>query len=181
MKNLLTFAVSVASVGMLTAATIDWELPNLTDGDGNAIQNVDMSKIVFILEDDSTYTSSDGKIVVNDDSTLSTGSNTLIYDDPLQGTWTDDNPGGGTYYMAFYNGSNYYAISDGGGHAMTVEVGSDPTVPNSPGQGAVVFSDEVWDNGSVGTVATSVPVPEPATAALAFVGLAMLIRRRKVA
>ena len=179
MKNLLTCAVSLASVGMLTASTIDWELPNLTDGEGHTIQNVDVSKIVFILDDDSTYTSSDGKITVNDDSVLSTGSNELILNDPLQGTWTDDNPGGGTYYMAFYNGSDYYAISDGNGSAMTVVVGSDPTVPTSPGQGAVVFSETVWDYGSVGTVARSVPVP--ATAALAYAGLAMLIRRRTVA
>ena len=87
--------------------------------------------------------------------------------------------------MAFYDGESYYAISDGAGGYLQVtapaENSGDPLVPGSSVASYHPFSDDVT---SVSTVAQTVgggstpSVPEPATAALAVVGVAMLLRRR---
>lgn len=186
MKNILSFAATLGLVGLLGATTIDWELPNLTDGstDANAIE-VGIDDIVFILQDANamSYDSSSGIITVTDSTQVNSGSNTLIDTDPLQGTWTDSNTAGGTYYMAYKSGSTYYAISDGSDGVMTVvttaDSGNDPLTPGGAVNGTATFSDSVWESGTIKTIATS--VPEPATAALALAGIAMLVSRRRVA
>ena len=185
MKKSLTFAVSLASAAMLSASVIDWELPNLTDGKGNALSISD-SDIVFLLESSYTY---DGATGLFDVSSAPSGNNVINDQDDeyTAGTWTDSNTAGGTYAMAFYDSSSgkYYAISDGNSGYMTVSASADnpnadPTIPNSSTSGSLSYDDfPVSATGTVSTVAQQ--VPEPATAALALAGVAMLIRRRRIA
>ena len=184
MKKSLSFAIALSSAAMLSASVIDWELPNLVDNNGDLSYDIDDIVFIFDSDDIMSYDSTTGKITVKDTELLNSGSNTEIDTDPLQGTWSDSNTLAGSYYMALKSGSDYYAISDGNDGVMTVEVlanNGNALIPggSTDGKGTVTFSDAVWTEGSVHTVAPS--VPEPATAALAFAGLAMLIRRRKVA
>lgn len=186
MKKRLSFAVSIASAALLSASTINWELPNLTDGDGTSLEWGDnAANIVFILASDAG-TPAEGVFQVADGYVVS-GSNVVKDQDDeyIAGTWTDSNTSGGNYVMAFYDGESYYAISDGAGGYLQVtapaENSGDPLVPGSSVASYHPFSDDVT---SVSTVAQTVgggstpSVPEPATAALAVVGVAMLLRRR---
>lgn len=180
MKTSLSLAVSLASAAMLSASVIDWELPNLTDGNGNDL-TYSVNDIVFIADAPGVYDAATGKLNPNP---APSGSNELIDADDtyMAGTWTDNLSGAMTYYMAVKSGSSYYAISDGNGSAMTVSVsdttGADPLIPSSSVGATVGYeSFTTTSSGTVGTVAAA--VPEPATAALAFAGVAMLIRRRR--
>lgn len=175
MKKKISLAVSLASVTMLSASVIEWELPNLTDGSGKNDLTVSAQNIVFIA---------DAAEPVNGiiSGTPADGGNNVIEDQDdtyTAGTWTDNLTGSHTYYMAYVNNGTYYAISDGNGGVITATVtgNEDPLLPSSTYGGNVSYSNFTTTNGKVGTVAQS--VPEPATAALAFAGLAMLVRRRR--
>ena len=177
MKKFLALSAAVAIVASLQANTIEWSLPALTDGTGNAIDYT-LDDIVFISTASPTsYDSTSGKIT----GTTPSGSNTKIdgsepgdTEKYLVGLWEDSLTGGGDYYMA-YKGSDgtFYALAgDSGAVTVTAPASSDPLIPHS-GSGKV-FLD------SSDTVKTVAPaVPEPATAVLALAGIAMLIRRRK--
>ena len=180
MKKSLSIALSLASATMISASVIDWEIPNLTDGDGHAL-SYDVDDIVFIADVPGVYDSATGKL--NPDPAPS-GANKLIDQDDkyMAGTWTDSLSGPVTYYMALKSGNSYYALSDGNNSAMIVSVsdttGADPLIPDSAVGAKVRYASfTTTPSGTVGTVAPS--VPEPATAALAFAGIAMLIRRRR--
>ncbi len=175
MKKKISLAVSLASVTMLSASVIEWELPNLTDGSGKNDLTVSAQNIVFIA---------DAAAPVNGiiSGTPAEGGSNQIEDQDetyTAGTWTDNLTGAHTYYMAYKSGDTYYAISDGNGGVITATVtgNEDPLLPSSQYGSNVSYSNFTTTNGKVGTVAQS--VPEPATAALAFAGLAMLLRRRR--
>ena len=176
MKKKISLAVSLASVTMLSASVIEWELPNLTDGAGKNDLTVSAANIVFIADAAAPV---DGII---SGTPAEGGRNTIEDQDETYtaGTWTDSLTGPHTYYMAYKSGDTYYAISDGKGGVITAAVtgNEDPLLPSSQYSGNVSYSSFAPDkDGKIGTVAQS--VPEPATAALAFAGLAMLLRRRR--
>lgn len=184
MKSKITFALSVGFAAMLSASVIEWDLPNLESGNGTAL---DLDNITFLLVNDATDTDLvDGRGVIDRTKTtaVSGASSGVDFTDNgiSYGSYADtigDSTGGtAKYIMAFYNpeNMNYYAISDGSDGWVTVSVDNSPEARmNAAVNGNPTFSSPT-------TVSTISPtVPEPATAALAFAGLAMLIRRRRVA
>ena len=52
MKKKLSIALSLASAAMLSASVIEWDLPNLTSGDGKTALSA--SDVVFLLVSDSS-------------------------------------------------------------------------------------------------------------------------------
>ena len=178
MKKIVTFGLSVAAVAMLSASVIEWDLPNLSTGGGTAL-TPSVDNIVFILTSNATYDEGSGKITPSATPTYT--SNDVNTDNGYSwGTWEDSNSSGGEYYMAFYNDGKYYAINDGTGGAIKVLATADTPeadrrVPGSEKTGSLYVA-ETMPSG-VRTVAAQ--VPEPATAALALAGLALLIRRRR--
>ena len=181
MKKIVTFGLSVAATAMLSASIIDWDLPNLTTSGGEPlVPSVD--NIVFILTGESSFDRESGKITT--ETTPTPTSNDVNSDGTYAwGTWKDDNSSGGEYYMTFYNDGNYYALDNGSGGAITVMATADnpeadPRVPGSEKTGSLYLAaDPSFSSSGVKTVAPQ--VPEPATAALALAGLALLIRRRR--
>ncbi|MBQ6245801.1 MAG: PEP-CTERM sorting domain-containing protein [Kiritimatiellae bacterium] len=190
MKSKITFVLSVGFAAMLSASVIEWDLPNLESGNGTSLE---LDNITFLLVNDSSATelvNSNGEI----DTTKATPQTGASYGvdftdgDYSYGSYSDSvgDSGGGTanYIMAFYNPENgkYYAISDGNEGYITVEVDNSPAARMA----AVSTGYPGWSESSQTTPRTTVTtisqsVPEPATAALALAGLAMLIRRRRVA
>lgn len=182
MKKIVTFGISLVSTAMLSASIIDWDLPNLTTGRGEPlVPSVD--NIVFILTSESSFDRESGKITT--DTTPTPISNNVKLDGTYAwGTWKDSNSSGGTYYMTFYNDGNYYALDNGSRDAITVVASADnpnadSRVPGAETTGSLYLAEDPRFSSS-GVVKTIAPqVPEPATAALALAGLALLIRRRR--
>ncbi|MBR1835789.1 MAG: PEP-CTERM sorting domain-containing protein [Kiritimatiellae bacterium] len=99
------------------------------------------------------------------------------------GTWSDDLARGdtSTYVVALWdgstvkNGNKVVSVLQNNGSDVTVTApGTDPSL--NPGSYAPAIDASSL---AVSGPAKSVTVPEPATAALALAGLALLIRRRK--
>lgn len=188
MKTRLSFAISLASAAMLSASVIEWDLPTLENGSNDSLDfGTDASNIVFLLQNNTSYDSDTGVYTVT--GSQPTGSNSVIDQDDeyIAATWTDDNTSGGTYVMAFYDGTTYYSIDNGSGSPITVTTSVndnyDPLIPGST-SGATATFDSTSLGDTAHTVSTTAknpttPVPEPATAALALAGVALLFRRRK--
>lgn len=185
MKTRLTFAASLASAALLSASTIQWELPNLTTGEGDALDWGDSAaNIVFILASDAG-SPVDGVFQVADGYAVS-GSNVVKDQDDeyIAANWTDDNTAGGDYVMAFYDSDSgsYYAISDGDGGYLQVTApasgSGDTLLPNAGVARFTPFNDSVTTSSTIASSVGGTQVPEPATAALAVLGVAMLLRRR---
>jgi len=179
MKKQLSLLLSVASVAMLSASQIEWDLPNLTTTAGDTTTPLNLNNIVFLLTSDATSVK-DGVI---ENATAVSGADQGV--DYTAGGYTygsyEDNitSSPANYIMAYYNSENgkYYAISDGSDGYITASVdnGADPR--NVVIDGYASFS--AVKNGMTSATTVAQSVPEPATAALALAGLAMLIRRRR--
>lgn len=182
MKKRLSLAISLASAVMLSASQIEWDLPNLTTTAGDTTTPLDLNNIVFLLMSDATSVS-DGVI---ENATAVSGADQGV--DYTAGGYTygsyEDNitSSPATYIMAYHNPENgkYYAISDGNSGnitAITASVNNDADPRNVVIDGYAHFS--AVENGMTRATTIAQSVPEPATAALALAGLAMLIRRRR--
>ncbi len=173
------FALSLLSVGAIGAFanTINWTLDNAGLVGRDPIKGHESSNWQYVF-------------LTNDGGTLSnnSGSNTYLErfdstDGTNQGTWTDGLNTSTDYVVALWDGvtaGQYYAVKDSDNKYVTVNsnqfsMGFNQTGPIQSGEAAL---KTITDNLASGTY-TAAAVPEPATAALAFVGVAMLIRRRK--
>ena len=179
MKKRLSLAMSLASAVMLSASQIEWDLPNLTTTAGDTTTPLNLNNIVFLLTSDATSVN-DGVIenataVANADQGVDYIAGGYTY-----GSYYDDiSTGTANYIMAYYNSENgkYYAISNGSDGYITASVNNDADPRNVVTGGYAGFS--AVGNGMTRATTVAQSVPEPATAALALAGLAMLIRRRR--
>lgn len=174
------FALSLLSVGAIGAFanTINWtidnaELVSQSPISGNPTANW---QYVFLTNDGGTLSDNGG----SNNTYLETFDSS---DGTNQGTWTDRLTTSTDYVVALWDGvsaGQYYAVKDSDNKYVTVNsnqfsTGFNQTGPIQSGEAAL---KTITDNLASGTY-TAAAVPEPATAALAFVGVAMLIRRRK--
>ena len=172
------FALSILSVGAIGAFanTIDWTIDNSGIVSRSPISGNPTANWQYVF-------------LTNDGGTLSnnSGSNTYLErfdstDGTNQGTWTDGLTTSTDYVVALWDGGTagqYYAVKDSNNQYVTVKSDLFSTGWNATGpKSGVIELGTITENLANGTY-TAAAVPEPATAALAFVGVAMLIRRRK--
>ena len=174
------FALSLLSVGAIGAFanTINWTLDNAGLVENDPIKGHESSnwQYVFLTNDGGTLSDNGG----SNNTYLETFDSS---DGTNQGTWTDGLTTSTDYVVALWDGvttGQYYAVKDRDNQYVTVNsdqfsTGFNATGPIQSGETAL---KTITDNLASGTY-TAAAVPEPATAALAFVGVAMLIRRRK--
>lgn len=172
------FALSILSVGAIGAFanTIDWTIDNAGLVGRDPIKGHESSNWQYVF-------------LTNDGGTLSNhgGSNTYLEtfdstDGTNQGTWTDGLTTSTDYVVALWDGvtaGQYYAVKNGNNYVtVNSDQFSDGFNATGPIQSGEAALKTITDNLASGAY-TAAAVPEPATAALAFVGVAMLIRRRK--
>lgn len=179
MKKKLSIALSLASAAMLSASVIEWDLPNLTSGDGKTALSA--SDVVFLLVSDSSGLV-DSSGVVDTTKASNVGMTSVEFDDGsyMYGSYSDTvNTSPAQYIMAFYNSENhnYYALDDGSGSPILVSV-DNANAQNAVTDGYAGYSAEANGVSTVKTMAQQ--VPEPTTAALALAGVALLVRRRRL-
>ena len=174
------FALSVLSAGAIGAFanTIPWTIENAD------IVNVDPVK--------GNETANWQYVFLTQDTHENNGSNADVYgfdskEGFNEGSWSDTNNTAADYIVALWDGtsSTYYALKDGSGNYVTVNSaafdqgwnGGQGANPGASDAGAAAI--ETITANLASRTYTAAAVPEPATAALALVGVAMLVRRRK--
>ena len=173
------FALSLLSVGAIGAFanTINWTLDNAGLVENDPIKGHESSnwQYVFLTNDGGTLSDNGG----SNNTYLETFDSS---DGTNQGTWTDGLTTSTDYVVALWDGGTagqYYAVKDSNNQYVTVKSDLFSTGWNATGpKSGVIELGTITENLANGTY-TAAAVPEPATAALAFVGVAMLIRRRK--
>lgn len=180
MKKTIPFAVAVLAASFAFSNSIEWALDNIDDygvvsGDykvaflNAASYEIDMKTGLASLKDGS---SADGNNVYEE--YVNTGSDRYAY-----GEWQDNASAPTSYYLAIFDtaSSSYYALSESSG--------LDSADPYMISTSNMAVSGLYGDDSSK-FIASDVladkhfrVVPEPATAALALAGVALLFRRRK--
>jgi hypothetical protein len=177
MKKLIaTTAAIMLLAGGASAAAINWgnsALTKITGLGGEAITSANYStyNLVISLVDASTDATVQTASTIGSKSGYLAGEYNYAFD-------VDHTTGDQFYIKATmtYSGTDYFffigsngAVGDAVSATPWAIAATDPT-------GSDTFE---WNTTSTYGGSTWVPVPEPATAALALAGLAMLIRRRK--
>lgn len=170
-------AVSILSVGAIGAFanTIDWTLDNsgLASVDpvkGNESKNW---QYVFLTDQNGVLSDNGGSNTYVDTFDSTDGIN--------EGRWEDSLTGSTNYVVALWDGvqgSQYYAVKNGTSYVtVNSDAFSNGWSASGPIETGASQLETITANLASGTYTAA--VPEPATAALALVGVAMLIRRRK--
>lgn len=174
------FGISLFSAAAISAFAnqIPWSIDALdTDAAGLSSDLANPKwQYVFLTEDGSGNLvnggSNDIYVSANDNGTVEAA-----------GEWSDtiDNSSK-EYVVAFWDGdtnSKFAVVKDGDGKYVTVTPSQwDDNVPGAPNVDGRDFLTTVVENVNSGAY-TAAAVPEPATAALALAGVALLVRRRK--
>lgn len=170
------FALSILSAGAIGAFanTIPWSIDNVNIASQSPVSgNPDANwQYVFLTDDNGTLVNN-GRQDWTDEFDKSTGTN--------EGVWSDSSTSAANYIVALWDGSSsqFYAVKNGDNY-VTVNSGDFNGWSASGSDVGATTLETVTNNLASGTGPYSVvAVPEPATAALALVGVAMLVRRRK--
>lgn len=171
------FALSILSAGAIGAFanTIPWSIDNAGIVNVPPVKGNETANWQYVFLTEGTL-ENNGRQTYVDGFDEKTGQN--------EGIWEDTSSSTAPYVVALWDGNDsspYYAIKDAGGTYVKVNPGDfDQTWSPNPtgGDAGAARIEEITANVASG-VYTAAAVPEPATAALAFVGVAMLIRRRK--
>ncbi|MBR1608236.1 MAG: PEP-CTERM sorting domain-containing protein [Kiritimatiellae bacterium] len=174
-------AFSFALAGLLAASAgamqIDWNIDDV----GSVLSSAGITSSVSSPQWQYVFLTKDA----NDNYSDNNGSN-IGYESDSDGagaTWSDETSGtSATYVVALWDGvstsgeNKVLSVLQNNGSDITVNVtaGTDPSL----GPGSWTPSVDAETLPTV-TGSKAVTVPEPATAALALAGLALLIRRRK--
>lgn len=178
--NAILSLLAIASVGAV-ANTVSWNIDNLDTTGLSGDKTSTQWQYVFLTQGQDGLTRAGENTYVDnfefEGSTLASG------------TWEDNANSSATYVVAlwdgatpevwnvFKNGDQYLTVAasdiiGGGGDAPVSDLtsGTLEALNAGPSNGALTLGNVSY---------SAQAVPEPATAALAFVGVAMLIRRRK--
>ncbi len=188
MKKLLTLAALVAVSMSAYGASINWNISGINNVldtyDGGTAANTTVYLILADAASLDTITSSTqfktdfttalNAITINTTASNAAGKKPAVVADIIS---TSELLTAGTSYtfgMIYVSedasGNGYYALSTASGMAYTYDP-EDPSAAQSVSLSWSTMNSSAWTQGYA--------VPEPATAALALAGLAMLIRRRK--
>lgn len=184
MKKSITFALAALTASFAFSNTIEWALENvdgLSKVVGNQGYEVALLNTAWYSVDEKT-----GVATVNSGATVNGENDYSNYEDGYAYGWwkddlesdPDDSDTAATYYLAIFDtaSSTYYALADKKVQPTTPYAISTADMDQSGLYGEKEFyyiASDVMDAKSFKVV------PEPATAALALAGIALLFRRRK--